>query len=48
MTLPSSGSISLMMLGLEYGDSTPHSMSEFYNKPGGPTSGTISLSVFTD
>ena len=48
MTLPSSGSISLMMLGLEYGDSPPHSMSEFYNKPGGPTSGTISLSVFTD
>ena len=46
MALPSSGTISLMMLGLEYNDSTPHSMSEFYNKPGGPTSGTISLSDF--
>ena len=46
MTLPNSGAISLQDLANEYGDSAPHGIDEFYNKPGGPTSGPISLEDF--
>jgi len=54
MALQSSGAISLADLATEFGDTTPHSMSEFYrdggkvpgNNTGVPTSGAIGLSDF--
>lgn len=39
MTLPSSGPLSISNLVAEYGGTAPHAMSEYYNKPGGVTSG---------
>lgn len=51
MVLPSSGPISLGNIGTEFNDTTPTSISEFYNPPPGvggsiPPSGEISFSDF--
>ena len=47
MTLQTSGAISLLQVGNEFEDSSPHSMSEFYSADTGvPSSGVISLSDF--
>ena len=47
MPLQKSGAISLSNIASEFGDSAPHSMSEFYDKDYGvPTSGTIDFADF--
>lgn len=47
MTLQPSGEISVSDLATEYSDTTPNSMSEYYDKPGGVSSGSpLSLSSF--
>lgn len=51
MVLPSSGALSLGDIGTEFNDTTPTSISEFYNPPAGvggsiPSSGEISFSDF--
>ena len=47
MTLQSSGAISLADIASEFGGSTPHSLSEYYEGHSGiPSSGTISMSQF--
>lgn len=47
MTLQSSGQISLADIATEFGDTAPHSMSEFYGAASGiPTSGAISIGDF--
>ena len=43
MTMPTSGSISLLECGIILGGSTPHSLDEYYGYGMGPVSGTISL-----
>jgi len=47
MTLMTSGAISLFNIAMEFGDSTPHSLNEFYGVATGiPSSGTISIGDF--
>ena len=56
MALQSSGTITLAQIASEFGDSQPHSLSEFYaggsagvtsgGAPNVPSSGTISMSQF--
>ena len=47
MALQSSGQISLTQIATEFGDSAPHSLSEFYSASAGiPSSGAISLADF--
>lgn len=56
MPLQSSGEITLAQIGTEFGDSQPHSLSEFYaggsagvtsgGAPNVPSSGAISISQF--
>ena len=49
MTLQSSGQISLQQIAQEFGDSAPHSVSEFFNEDVGiPSSGTTTFSTFYD
>lgn len=47
MALPSSGPLSINDIAAEFGGSTPHSLSEYYNAaPGIPASGTIAIDDF--
>jgi len=46
MTLPQSGKISIMNLALEFDDTHPSSLSEFYGDGNGPASGTVKLSDY--
>ena len=47
MTLPQSGNpISLLNLQLEYDDTAPTSLSEFYGQASAPASGAIDLADF--
>jgi DNA-binding beta-propeller fold protein YncE len=46
MTTPKSGQISISDISSEFGGSQPHSMSEYYNKAGGPSSGQLKISDF--
>lgn len=46
MTLQSTGEISLIDIATEYGDVTPHGLTEFYGKPDVPASGELSITTF--
>ena len=46
MALQSSGQISISDIATEFGDSAPHSMSEFYGAGGAPASGELKISDF--
>jgi hypothetical protein len=46
MTLQTSGSISIGDIATEFEDTAPHSMSEFYDAGGAPSSGALSISDF--
>jgi hypothetical protein len=46
MALQASGPISLLDVATEFGGAAPHSINEYYGKPGLPASGIISLNDF--